>query len=116
MIEPLLENVNIEKITFDKLEDYLSKISYIEKEFTRSLSNFGESGRIKIFIGKRKIPGVISLDFSKVYDFVKSHGKDNKYLLICERGISAYVLASKLKKEGYDVKYTSIEKFILHKE
>lgn len=108
-IKPLLENLRIEELKISEIDGYLNKISDSVNIIQNPSVNFDEENRIKIFIGKRKIPGAISLSFHEAYDFIKKHGKNNKYLLICERGVTSYVLAEKLKQEGYDVQHASFK-------
>ena len=106
-----IKNVRIRVINKEKIDERIFELEEVRKEFEDSLkTKIDESEfELKFFIGKTRVKGFENIEFKDVLPLFKKIQKNKKVLLACKRGVSAFILARELRKNGYKVFSTSLK-------
>ena len=57
-------------------------------------------------------PGSFNVPADKIQDFVQEHGSNRNYVFYCQKGLQSAFVASKLRSEGFNSSYISMNKLM----
>ena len=68
--------------------------------------------RSKEQFGGWHFPGSFNVPADKIQDFVQEHGSSRNYVFYCQKGLQSAFVASKLRSEGFNSSYITINKLM----